>query len=97
MNGPATRDRPTSAFGAPVVAIVLLLLILLLPAYFAAYYFSLSTRRMVLGIAPDGQSATVGPEYHWGGSVASWIFIPAHGLDRRLRPNHWEIRVERIE
>jgi hypothetical protein len=52
---------------------------------------------MVLGIAPDGQSATVGPEYHWGGSVASWIFIPAHGLDRRLRPNHWEIRVERIE
>jgi hypothetical protein len=33
------------------------------------------------------------PHYLVGGMVAEWIYSPIHAIDRRLRPRHWEYRI----
>ena len=69
---------------APVIAVVVLLLP---PLYYGAYWLALDHDAW----ANTGQLTWPLLEYRVGGKAAELVFWPAHQIDRKLRPKHWEV------
>lgn len=72
--------------------------VVLVVAIYAGAYLAMVERDVAVisrpflsasGSPPSPTPGGVVPRYRVGSDVLAWLFAPAHGLDRRLRPFYW--------
>ena len=79
------RPRPNAGLFAAI-----LLVIVLLPAgYMGAYYAAAERVEVVMESEPGGSTRSVSCLYRFGGMPAYSFFLPAHEIDRKVRPAYW--------
>jgi hypothetical protein len=69
--------------------------VVVLLVYMTAYYGLVSSLPPSVTVRADlngtsRQYRISGPYYQYGGSISQILFLPAHLLDRRLRPAQWK-------
>jgi hypothetical protein len=70
---------------APIIAGTLAALLLLFGAYMGSYYALLSGQTFQF----SSTTAPVKPQYRGNIEIATKILIPAHQIDRLIRPGYW--------
>lgn len=72
-------------------AVLVLAVALLLPLLYLGSYWALINDGIHSGYTVVGASIYLEPTYKVGGDAAEFFYWPAHMLDKRLRPNRWQM------